>query len=50
VTPQLVARMLEEVAPDVHKKVMEHPGSGYKWYADQTEALKGKLRRMIWRW
>lgn len=50
VTPQLVAEMLKETAPDVHRQIVEHPGGGKRWFWSQTKALKRKLRRMLARY
>lgn len=47
VTPQLVSRVIEEAAPEVHSQIVSHPGAGMKFFHDQTERLKAKLRRII---
>ncbi|GAI25879.1 unnamed protein product, partial [marine sediment metagenome] len=47
ITPELVTNAVRDANPDVFSLIVNSPAGGLKWFVNQTDHIKGKLRIII---
>ncbi|MBA7623309.1 hypothetical protein ES703_30703 [subsurface metagenome] len=47
ITPELVTNAVRDANPDVFSLIVNSPAGGLKWFVNQTDHIKGKMRTII---